>query len=165
MVLPLLKLTFIAVKQVSKPVANRIKAAALSSPGVRGAMVAVGRRLHFNTVQINRLADGESLMKRERVTVLNEKEALTRGSEFLGEMVVYTVSASILGVELWMSDQKAKKAAAQSAAKEEEALRLKEANEELQWQEFRQLNLKLIDLQERLSAMEVEAQRRRRWWS
>jgi len=128
-------------------------------------MVAVGRRLHFNMVQINRLADGESFLKRERVSVLNEKEALTRGSNFLAEMVVYSVSASILGAELWMSDQKAKKAAAEQAAKEKEALRLKEANEELQWQEFRQLNLKLAEVQERLSAVEAEARQRGRWWS
>jgi len=164
MVLPLIKLAFLAVKQVSKPVANRIKDNAITNERLHGAMVWVGQRLHYNMIQVNRIADGLGALKSERVGLLKEKEALVRGADFLAEMVVYSVSAGVLGAEYWLSEQKAKKAAAAAAAKEAEALRLKELNEKQQWREFEQLNCKLEEAQRRLSAMEEMMARQRRWW-
>ena len=79
MVLPVVKLAFLAVKQVAKPVANRIKSSALQSDTIRAAMVAVGRRLHYNNIQIARIADGQAALKKERVQVLNEKEVCAAG--------------------------------------------------------------------------------------
>ena len=78
-------------------------------------------------------------------------------------MIVYGVSAGIVLIENTYQQRKSEAAAKLAAAKEAEAVRQKEANEELQWQEFRELNLRVADLQSRLSAM--EAQRGRRWWS
>ena len=163
MVLPLVKLGFLAIKQVAKPVAQRLKNQALNSPRWQRALVATGRRLHYNKQQIERIADGKPLLKRERVPVQHEKEALQDGADFLAEMVVYGVSASILGIEYWSSRKKDIKKAEKEAAKEAKAERLKEANEELQWQEFRQLNLRVAELTGRVA--QLEAQAARRIWS
>ena len=81
MVLPFIKLAFIAVKQVAKPVAQRIKSGALANERFHGYMVAVGRRLHVNVTQLERVADGQAMLKKERLPVLGEKEALQRGSD------------------------------------------------------------------------------------
>ena len=173
MVLPVIKLAFLAVKQVAKPVANRLKEGALSSDRLRGAMIKVGRRLHFTVFQIDRLADGKDMLKAERVRTLSEKEALTRGSDFLAEMVVYTFSAGILGAEQWISKQKEKRAELKQAAKEEAERESQRKNEERQWVEFEILHGKLELLQIRLAAMEAaeaerqasRAQKRGWWWA
>ena len=155
MVLPLVKLGFLAVKQIAKPVAQRLKNQALNSPRWQRALVATGRRLHYNKLQIERIADGKALLKRERAPVLERKQALMDGADFLAEMVIYGVSASILGIEYWTSRKKDLAKAAKEAAKEATTQRLKEANEELQWQEFRQLNLRVAELNGRVAELEA----------
>ena len=158
--LPLIKLAFLAVKQVAKPVASRIKAHAREAPFFRGTMIALGRKLHFGSVQLERIADGKAALR--HVSDLTEQVAVERGTDFLAEAVVYSVSASIVGYEFVMSERKAQAQAAKEAAKEAEVLRLKEANEELQWQELRQMHLIQSDLRHRLMLLEEE--RSRRWW-
>ena len=166
-----MKLLFVAVKQVAKPVANRIKLQAIDGPTFRGLLVRMGQAIDYSTIQLNRIAEGQATLKRERVARLNEKDALARGADFLAEMVVYAFSAGVVGAEYWMSESSKRAAAAKLAAKEAHQLREKEANEELQWQEFRQLNRKVAELQDRLASVEAQAQRddaerrgRQRWW-
>lgn len=50
--LPLIKLGLLAVKQVAKPVAQRIKVYASTHPTFSGLMVRMGRMLHVNTLQV-----------------------------------------------------------------------------------------------------------------
>jgi hypothetical protein len=162
MAIPFIKLFFLAVKQVAKPVASRIKASALNNERLHRSMVSVGQRLNLNMIQLERIADGMAPLKAERVKDLGDKEALTRGADFLAEMVVYSVSASIIGIEHYMTQQKARKATAKEAAKEAEAQRLKQENEERQWRKFEQLDSTLQELQQRLSEMEAMEERRQR---
>ena len=162
--LPLIKLAFLAVKQVAKPIATRVKTSARENPLFRSTIIATGRRLHFGSVGIEHYADGASLRQvRQMLRGLAdppEAKALERGTDFVAEMVVYSVSASIIGAEYYMSEKKAAKTAAAKAARVAEVLRLKELNEELQWQEVRQLHLILSDVRYRLQKLEE-----RRWWS
>ena len=79
-------------------------------------------------------------------------------------MVIYGVSVGVLGAEQWISKGKEKRAAAKEVAKEAEAQRLAEVNEENQWQEFRRLNERIVQLQERVTTLEEAEPRRRRWW-
>uniref|UniRef100_A0A7S0LHK1 OPA3-like protein n=1 Tax=Coccolithus braarudii TaxID=221442 RepID=A0A7S0LHK1_9EUKA len=150
MVLPLVKLVVMGVKQLAKPVSNRIKASAIQSNALRSTMVKVGRQIRFNGMQIERIADGKSLLKRERVPKINEKEALERGAEFLGEMFIYGVSVLGLAVEQMYSQRKA----AEAAATEAEKLRLKEASDAQHRREFEQLRLQVAALQRRLASIE-----------
>ncbi len=161
MVLPLLKLAFLAVKQAAKPIANQIKTSAVNSGAIKSTLLRVGRRLNYNVIQINRLAEGQPLLKRERVPVLNEKDALTKGSDFLAEMVVYGISAGVLGAEYVISSRKAMAAEAQKAERKAKKDAEAAKNEARQWDEFRKLNLRLIEMQGRLEALE-EAEKMRR---
>jgi len=161
MVLPILKLAFLAAKQVAKPIANQIKHYAINHPTLRESMISVGRRLNYNLVQLNRIAEGHTFLKRERVPVINEKDALVKGADFLAEVVVYSISASALLAEYFISKKNSRKAEAK--AKDEAA-----KNEARQWEEFRQLNLRLAEVQDRLRAVEEAEEARRlqqqRWF-
>merc|ERR1719263_1226819 len=166
MVLPVLKLGLIAVKQISKPVASRIKAAALTSDIIKQMMVRVGRRLHYNVFQLERVADGRPVMSKEQVPVLNEKLASERGADFLAEMVVFGVAAGALGIEQWESRRRERAAAAalerHEADKEAEAIRRQELNEQRQWAELSRLHQTVDELKARLAHLET---RRPRWFS
>ena len=102
---------------------------ALRSDTLRRAMVSVGRRLHFNVTQLRRIADGRNALKREQIKEIDEEAALTRGSDFLAEMVVYGVSISCVGLEQWYSARKARKAAAEEEAREERVRMQQQATE------------------------------------
>ena len=155
--LPLLKLFFLAVKQVAKPVASRVKNFAVRSPTFSALMGRLGNGLYRNSVQIERIADGKEAMT--TVAKLNQKRAVEEGSEFLAEVVVYSVSAVVLGVEYMVSKRK-------DEAKAAEVKRLEEANEELQWQEFAQLHKRVANLQSAVVELvaEREERERRSWW-
>jgi hypothetical protein len=149
MVLPFVKLGLLAVKQVSKPVASRIKSSALRSDVLQKAMVRVGRGLHYNAFQLERIADGKGALKKERVPTLDSKAAMERGSDFLAEMVVFTIGVGVLGIEQWHSKSKetakAEKEELKQAAKDAEARRLKELNERQQWAELSGLREEVLD--------------------
>ena len=98
---PLLKLAFLAVKQVAKPVASRIKTA----PHLKGLMVRIGQALHRNSLQIERASDGKRRLPSWRlssVAKIDDQSALERGSDFVAELFIYSVSASIVGAEFFM---------------------------------------------------------------
>ena len=155
--LPLVKLFFVAVKQLAKPVANRVKSYAVGNPRFSTLMGRLGNQLYRNNVQLERMADGKEQLA--HVFKLNEKRAVEQGSEFLAEMVIYTFSATTLGIEYFISKRK-------EDAKAAEAKRLEEANEELQWQEFAQLHKRVANLQSAVVELvaEREERERRSWW-
>ena len=92
-----IKLGFLAIKQVAKPVAARIKASARTSDTFRKLILAVGQRLHRNTLQLDRIAEGKGAAT--HVAPLRETVAVERGSDFVAEMVIYTISATVLGAQ------------------------------------------------------------------
>ena len=165
--LPLIKLGFLAVKQVAKPVANRVKLYAKNAPGFQSYMARLGAFLYKNNVQIERMADGKEKLTPTAMRLLlakqNEAAAVEKGSDFLAEMIIYGISASVLGFEYVITKRKEEKKAAEEA-------RLQEANEQLQWQEFKQLNLRVANLQSAVLELVREREQRneelqrRRWW-
>lgn len=162
--LPLVKLGFLAVKQVAKPVAARVKSHAKGHPVFQSYMARLGAFLHKNSVQIDRMADGKEQLTPTAMRLLlakqNEAAAVEKGSDFLAEVVIYGISAGVLGFEYVMSKRKEEKKAAEEA-------RVREANEELQWQEFKQLNTRVANLQSAVLELvreREEQQQRRRWW-
>ena len=171
MVLPVLKLALLAVKQVSKPVANRIKSATLRSAMLQKTMVDIGQRVHYNAYQIGLIADGEGAMDKSLVPKLQENAAAEKGADFVAEMFVYAVSAGALGVEQWYSRRKERGAeeaqSAKEAAKEAEARQLSLYNEQKLWAAISSLHQTVAELQHRVSAAEeseARRQRERRWF-
>lgn len=152
---PLIKLAFLAVKQAAKPVASRLKNFAKDHPSYRRGMVRIGRGLHWNELQLDRLAEGKARLARiPPGGQLKESEAVERAGDFVAEGFIYSVSATILGVEYVLSKRKEEKKAAEAERKEA-------ANEARQWQELRRLN----DEVSRLNAEVSRLTERRGWFS
>lgn len=71
-----LKLFFLGVRQISKPIANRAKDAAHSSGLMKAVAVGLGRGMHRLTTQVTRLSEGKAPLL--KVTALEEEEAVVR---------------------------------------------------------------------------------------
>lgn len=97
---PLIKLGFLAVKQIAKPVGQRIKAYAVAGERFQRYMVAMGQFLHRRAIQVERASDGKEQLK--TIAPLNEQRAIDRGADFVAECVVYSVSASVVAAEYFM---------------------------------------------------------------
>ena len=71
-----LKLFFLGVRQISKPIANRAKDAAHSSGFMKAVAVGLGRGMNRLQTQVTRLSEGKTPLL--KVTPLEEEEALVR---------------------------------------------------------------------------------------
>ena len=123
-----LKLFFLGVRQISKPIANRAKDAAHSSGLMKAVAVGLGRGMHRLTTQVTRLSEGKAPLL--KVTALEEEEAVVRtlrshcpawapacaactqpssfphartpqakGAETLSEMIIYSVAGATVAYE------------------------------------------------------------------
>ena len=72
----MLKLFFLGVRQISKPIANRAKDAAHSSGLMKAVAVGIGRGMYRLQTQVTRLSEGKPPLL--RVAQLEEEEALVR---------------------------------------------------------------------------------------
>ena len=146
------KLFFLAVRQVSKPLAKAIQTGATSSDVTSSVLAAVGQGLHRMQIQVTRAAEGKLRLK--TVSQLSTKQALEKGSEVLGEGIIYTVAAATVLYEYKMQ---AREKAAKARKEELDELRRLEAsraNEARQWDEFRHLQQRITLLQEELAAVQ-----------
>mmetsp|Transcript_20498 Transcript_20498/g.52177 ORF Transcript_20498/g.52177 Transcript_20498/m.52177 type:complete len:176 (+) Transcript_20498:100-627(+) len=169
-----LKLFFLAVRQVSKPVAGVVKRAAANSENVKGVMAFCGRGMHRMNLQASRLVEGKPMLA--SISQLPEERAVNAGADLLSETIIYGVAGATVYYEynLQQVDKKAKDAAA--AEKEGQRREENRQNELQQWEaharhrdELRHLEQRITLLQEELQLMRQEArerdevQRRRGW--
>jgi hypothetical protein len=112
--LPVLKLFFLGVKQLSKPVAGFIKNRAKNSPQFKQHVLNAAQLWHRVNVRASQAASNASAEARAlRIKPLDEATAVATFTDILGEGVIYLVAAVALVVEYQMSAEKdAKKAAA-----------------------------------------------------
>jgi hypothetical protein len=130
--LPVLKLFFLGVKQLSKPVAGFIKNRAKNSPAFKEQVINAAQFWHRINVRASQAASGASAETRAlRVKPLDEATAVATFTDILGEGVIYFVAAVALVVEYQMSAEKdAKKAAAlEQRFKNAEAMLASQKNE------------------------------------
>jgi hypothetical protein len=127
--LPVLKLFFLGVKQLSKPVAGFIKNRAKNSPAFKAHVINAAQLWHRVNVRASQAASNASAEARAlRIKPLDEATAVSNFTDILGEGVIYFVAAVALVIEYQMSAEKdAKKAAALE-------LRFKNAESELEKQ-------------------------------
>jgi len=145
---PLIKLFFLAVRQLSKPIANRAKGFARESEGFRSMTVAVGRFMHRFQLQLGRVADGKESLS--HIAPLNEQAAVNRGSEFLSEFIIYTIAGGTVVYEFNQQQhekrRKDQQAAEQEARKEADATAQRERNRD----ELQELRTRVTLLDEQL---------------
>jgi hypothetical protein len=112
--LPILKLFFLGVKQLSKPVASFIKTRAKNSPTFKQHVINASQLWHrFNVRAAHAASNASAEARAVRIKPLDEATAVATFTDLLGEGVIYFVAAVALVIEYQMSAEKdAKKAAA-----------------------------------------------------
>lgn len=95
---PIAKLAALAFRQLSKPLANRIKQGAKSSPFFRTYVCMPPAQL-YHWVEVNVKMRILNLGKPSEVPPLNEAMAIELGAELLGEMIIFASAAATLIAE------------------------------------------------------------------
>eukprot|EP00053_Salpingoeca_punica_P026194 m.19837 g.19837 ORF g.19837 m.19837 type:complete len:183 (-) comp8551_c0_seq1:158-706(-) len=108
--LPVAKLVFLGIRQVSKPIANILKKSATDHEFFsKNIIIPIGQGWHWMQVVVPRMS-----MQNMRTDVrrLSDKDAIALGAEIVGEVFIFTVAAVLLVNEYWQTSKK-------TAAKEE----------------------------------------------
>ncbi|CAG5134853.1 unnamed protein product [Candidula unifasciata] len=108
---PLFKLGYLAIKQISKPLANHIKRQAKSSPIFR-KYICIPPAQFYHWFEVNFRMRLMGLGTAENVVKLSEKDAIELGGEMLGEFLVFSFASLVLFAEY-------QRGARKEAAKEE----------------------------------------------
>jgi len=133
---PIAKLASLALKQISKPLATRIKNGAKSSPVFRNYVCMPPAQI-YHWVEVNIKMRMLNLGKPTDVPKLNEAMAIELGAELLGEGIIFTVAAACLIAEYIRSSNKE---------------RDKEENRE---RKFEELTRTVLDMELRLHEQEA----------
>ncbi|XP_078001029.1 optic atrophy 3 protein homolog [Glandiceps talaboti] len=97
---PLFKLGSLAIKQISKPIANALKMTAKTNEFFRKNICMPPAQLyHWSEINIKMRILG--LGKAKSVKPLSEQSAVELGAEIIGETFIFTVGVGILVAEYW----------------------------------------------------------------
>jgi optic atrophy 3 protein len=101
--MPLVKLTTLAIKTLSKPLAKSLKARIANHAKLTEYCIAVGQGVHkfWSTVTIR--AAGHIGLK---IKPLEESAALNQGAEFVSEVFIFSVAGACVVLEMTLSDAK-----------------------------------------------------------
>ncbi|KAH3687907.1 hypothetical protein WICPIJ_001124 [Wickerhamomyces pijperi] len=98
-----IKLGSLLLRQVSKPIANILKAQAIDHEVFKKVCIWIAQRLHRTDVTLRMKLMGE---KGAKVRPLNDKKAVENGANFLSETFIFSVAGSIVLFESWRQRQK-----------------------------------------------------------
>ena len=151
-----MKLFFLAVRQLSKPMARFAQERARSSELGKALAVGLGRSAHRVTTRINRLSEGKAPLV--RLTPMNEEAALEKGAETLSELIIYSTAGLTVAYEY--NHQQKDKRRKEEKEREAETARLEVVrwNEERQWAEFKELRTRMTLMEEQLWALRQQQQ-------
>jgi optic atrophy 3 protein len=111
--LPLLKLSSLFIKALSKPLATRLKIEAGRSPKFHEASVHVGQASHYLSSRLNVFASGYKFLG---VKPLPTAEAMEMGVSYIADGVVILLGATIIIVEYVKGEARNKAKADKAAA-------------------------------------------------
>ncbi|PRQ31142.1 hypothetical protein RchiOBHm_Chr5g0032231 [Rosa chinensis] len=147
--LPLMKLGTLAIRTISKPIAARLKTHAAVHPRFRAAIIWMAQYRWATQLQ-RRVQYGRAI--NVAIRPLDEAKAIAAATDFLGELVIFTVAGLAIVYEVNRSYKSEAKKEAQRK-KELEALKLKD----------RDLEKEVESLRLKLQEMEKQLQRRSSW--
>ncbi|XP_055907440.1 putative OPA3-like protein CG13603 isoform X2 [Eupeodes corollae] len=148
---PAAKLGVLAIKQISKPIANVIKNSAKNSPFFR-KYVCMPPAQMYNWMEVKYKMWVMNLGKPANIPQLTEPMAIELGANLLGEFIIFTIGAGVLIVEYVRSANKeAKKEAAAKQEQLELALTISELGFRIEKQDaqIREMTRILADLDSR----------------
>ena len=115
--LPLLKLSSLLLKTITKPLSSRLKFESQRRPKFQSACASVGQASHYASTRINVFASGYKFIG---VKPLPPNDAVDVGISYLSDFIVMSIGAAIIIVEYRRGEEKnrikAEKAAAHEAA-------------------------------------------------
>ncbi|XP_057954867.1 OPA3-like protein [Malania oleifera] len=126
MILPVVKLGTLALKTLSKPIANRLKKEALWHPKFRHLIVSFAQENHRFTTQMQRRIYGRAT--NVEIRPLNEERAVQAAADLLGELFVFTVAGAAVIFEVQRSS---KAEARKEELRKQELQALKQRDEDL----------------------------------
>ena len=105
--MPLIKLGYLLIRTVAKPVANILKKQTKNHPVFRSACVRLAQTYHRTEIKMSRRLGGASKAVTEAaVRPLDEQKAIEVGANFLGETLVFIVAGTVLMLDQTVSAQK-----------------------------------------------------------
>ncbi|XP_076314028.1 optic atrophy 3 protein homolog [Tachypleus tridentatus] len=104
---PIAKLGILALRQISKPLANRIKARAKRSYFFR-TYICMPPAQFYHWMEVNVKMRMLNLGKPTEVPKLNENMAIDLGAELLGEIIIFSIAATSITAEYVRSSLKEK---------------------------------------------------------
>ena len=115
--LPLLKLSSLLLKTITKPLSSRLKFESQRRPKFQAACASVGQASHYASTRVNVFASGYKFIG---VKPLPPNDAVDVGISYLSDIIVMSIGAAIIIVEYKRGEEKnrikAEKAAANEAA-------------------------------------------------
>ncbi|KAF9108618.1 hypothetical protein BGX29_009273 [Mortierella sp. GBA35] len=91
-----IKLGFLAIRTIAKPIANSIKSYSAKHPKFRDACISVAQFSHKTEMQLKMKFLG---YKVESIRPLNDARAVEMGANFLGEAIIFGVAGSLIILE------------------------------------------------------------------
>ncbi|KAF9426232.1 hypothetical protein BGZ94_006785 [Podila epigama] len=91
-----IKLGFLAIRTIAKPIANSIKSYSAKHPKFREACIGVAQFSHKTEMQLKMKFLG---YKVESIRPLNDARAVEMGANFLGEAIIFGVAGSLIILE------------------------------------------------------------------
>ena len=105
--MPLIKLGYLLIRTVAKPVANLLKQQTKNHTGFRTICVRLAQTYHRSEIKMSRRLGGASKAVTEAaVRPLDEQKAIEVGANFLGETLVFIVAGTVLILDQTVSAQK-----------------------------------------------------------
>lgn len=105
--MPLIKLGYLLIRTVAKPVANVMKQQTKNHPGFRSMCVRLAQTYHRTEIKMSRRLGGASKAVTEAaVRPLDEQKAIEVGANFLGETLVFIVAGTVLILDQTVAAQK-----------------------------------------------------------
>ncbi|KAK9055919.1 hypothetical protein SSX86_027006 [Deinandra increscens subsp. villosa] len=101
MSLPFMKLGTLALRTLSKPIANRLRKEAAINPKFRTSIIGIAQTNHWVTTTIQRRIYGRAT--NVEIRPLNEERAVQVAGDLIGELFVFTVAGAALIFEVQRS--------------------------------------------------------------
>lgn len=158
---PIVKLAALALRQISKPIANKLKTRAKTSHFFR-TYICMPPAQMYHWMEVNVKMRLLNLGKPSEVSKLNENMAIELGAELLGEAIIFCVAVFSITAEYVRSSRSEK---AKVAATEERFQSLENNVEELQFiveqqnAEIRHLNRVYFALEEKVNKVKDDTKK------
>lgn len=146
---PLIKLGALALRQISKPLANHLKNRAKTSDFVRNK-ICMPPAQFYHYIEVIVKAKMLNLAKPKEIAKLNEQAAIELGSDLIGEAFMFSIAAATIVFEY---NRQTRKIAVEKEALEERLHQIENSNSD-NLERSNALELRLKQIESKLAELE-----------